>query len=55
MFLLFCILAIALVSMAWAYLSLKHERQRHEIDSAKKEIETGRVIFHSSSLDSESP
>jgi hypothetical protein len=37
------------VSILWAYYSLRRERQRHEIEKAKKEMSTGRVIFHSSS------
>ena len=37
-----------IVSVVWAYYSLKKERQRHEMENAKKEMSTGRVIFHSS-------
>lgn len=40
-----------LISILLAYHSLRKERQRHEIDKAKKEMTTGRVIFHSSSED----
>jgi len=39
---------IFMVSVAWAFYSLKKERQRHEMEKAKKEMSTGRVIFHSS-------
>lgn len=42
-------LIILVISVLWAYYSLKKERQRHEIDKAKKEMSSGRVIFHSSS------
>lgn len=42
-------LLILLVSVLFAFWSLKKERQRHEIEKAKKEMTTGRVIFHSSS------
>ena len=47
--LLFWIMLIAIISVVWAFLSLKKERQRHEIDKAKEDISRGRVIFHSSS------
>ena len=42
-------LIILAISVLWAYYSLKKERQRHEIENAKKEMSSGRVIFHSSS------
>lgn len=48
------VLILAAISILWAYLSVKKERQRHEVEKAKKEISTGRVIFHSSSVESES-
>lgn len=48
MFFIWMIIILA-ISVAWAYYSLKKERQRHEIDTAKKEMSSGRVIFHSSS------
>lgn len=50
MLFVFCMIAIAVVSVVWAYHSLLRERQRHEIDKAKKEMTTGRVIFHSSDV-----
>jgi hypothetical protein len=40
---------ILIVSIVWSYYSLRKDRQRHEIEKAKKEMSTGRVIFHSSS------
>ena len=44
-------LVILIISIFWAYFSLRKERQRHEIEKAKKEMSTGRVIFHSSSAE----
>lgn len=49
MFFIFCILVLLIISIAWAYLSVIKERQRHEIEKAKEDMSTGRVIFHSSS------
>lgn len=43
---------IFLFSILLAMWSLKKERQRHEIEKAKNEMTTGRVIFHSSSEES---
>ena len=43
-------LIIFVISIIWAYYSLKKERQRHEIEKAKEEMTTGRVIFHSASV-----
>lgn len=43
-------IALAMVSVLWAFHSLKKERQRHEIEKARKEMTTGRVIFHSSDV-----
>jgi hypothetical protein len=55
MLFLIWMIALAIVSVLWAYQSLKKERQRHEIEKARKEMTTGRVIFHSSDVsDSES-
>ncbi len=50
MLFIFCLIIIAIVSIIWAYYSIVKERQRHEIEKAKEEITTGRVIFHSSSV-----
>jgi hypothetical protein len=47
---LICMLILAVVSVIWAFYSLRKERQRHEIDKAKEDIATGRVIFHSSEV-----
>ena len=44
-----CMIIIGLISVVWAYFSIVKERQRHEIEKAKEDISTGRVIFHSSS------
>jgi hypothetical protein len=46
----FWIIILAIISVVWAYYSMLKERQRHEIEKAKKEMETGRVIFHSSDV-----
>jgi hypothetical protein len=48
---IFWMILIAIVSVFWAYYSLKKERERKEIENAKDEITKGRVIFHSSSAD----
>lgn len=50
MFFIFCLIIMAVISVVLAYYSMLKERQRHEIETAKKEITTGRVIFHSSSV-----
>lgn len=47
------LIIILLISIVWAYYSLIKERQRHEIEKAKEEMTTGRVIFHSSSAHEE--
>jgi len=44
------IIVLAVISVVWAYYSMLKERQRHEIEKAKKEMSTGRVIFHSSDV-----
>lgn len=44
------ILIIAIVSVLWALVSLKKERNKREIIDAKNEISKGRVIFHSSDI-----
>lgn len=49
MLFILCLVAIAIISVVWAYYSIMKERQRHEIEKAKEDISTGRVIFHSSS------
>ena len=51
MLFLVIVLIIFLISVIWAYYSLRKERQRHEIEKAKKEMTTGRVIFHASLSD----
>lgn len=56
MLFIFWIIILAIISVVWAYYSMLRERQRHEIEKAKEEMESGRVIFHSSSAsESESP
>lgn len=41
-----------LISLLLAYHALRKERQRHEIEKAKDEMTSGRVIFHSSADES---
>ena len=48
MIIIFLILIIAAVSIIWAFISLRKERQKHEIEAAKKDLSKGRVIYHSS-------
>ena len=48
----FWIILIAIVSVVWAYYSLKREKEKKELDHAKDEMTKGRVIFHSSSDES---
>lgn len=50
MIFILCMLMLMVISIIWAYYAILKERQRHEIEAAKKEITTGRVIFHSSSV-----
>lgn len=47
MIIFWVVLIIALISIAWAFVSLTKERQKHEIEEAKKDISKGRVIYHS--------
>lgn len=42
------IIVIGLVSFCWAFLALKKEKNKKELDEAQKDIAKGRVIFHSS-------
>jgi hypothetical protein len=46
----FWIFLIAVISFLWALISLRKEKNRHEIRSVKEEIAKGRVIFHSSDV-----
>ncbi len=49
------IIIIALVSIGLAYISLRNLEKMKEIDAAKKELNKGKIIFHSdSSASSES-
>lgn len=50
----FWILIIAIVSIIWSFVSFRREKNRHEMEKAKKEIAKGRVIYYSSSDDSSS-
>lgn len=45
---LFWIVIIAAVSIIWALIALKKERDKKEIERASADITKGRVIFHSS-------
>lgn len=42
------IIIIALVSLFWAFIALKKEKNKKELNEAQKDISKGRVIFHSS-------
>lgn len=44
----FAVVIIAAISIVWAIISLKKERNKKEIGEAKEEISKGRVVFHSS-------
>ena len=46
----FLILIIAMISILWAFISLKREKGKKELRRASEEIAKGRVIFHSSSV-----
>lgn len=50
MLFILCLIAMALISVVWAYYSILKERERHEVEKAKEEMSSGRVIFHSSSV-----
>ena len=39
---------IALVSLLWAFIALKKEKNKKELNEAQKDISKGRVIYHSS-------
>ena len=47
----FWILLIALVSIVWALIAFKREKNKKELRHASEEITKGRVIFHSSSVE----
>lgn len=42
------IIVIGVVSLFWAFLALKKEKNKKELNEAQKDISKGRVIFHSS-------
>ena len=44
------IILIAAVSIIWALIALKRERNKKEIERAKEDITKGRVVFHSSDV-----
>ena len=44
----FWIVILMLVSVIWALIALKKEKNKKDLNEAKKDIEKGRVIFHSS-------
>lgn len=52
--LLFWIIFIGVVSIAWTIVSFIRERNKKELIQASEEISKGRVIFHSSSAEPES-
>ena len=42
------IIVIALVSLFWAFIALRKEKNKKELNEAQKDISKGRVIYHSS-------
>lgn len=44
----FWIVVIGIISVVWAAVTLKRERNRKEIEKAREDIAKGRVVFHSS-------
>ena len=46
--LVFWITIIVVVSVIWAIIALKKEKNKKELYEAKKDLEQGRVVFHSS-------
>lgn len=46
----FSLVIIAAVSVIWALLALKKERDKKEIEKAKEDMAKGRVIFHSEDI-----
>jgi len=47
MIIFWAVIIIAAISIALSFVSFKKERQKHEIEEAKKDISRGRVIYHS--------
>jgi len=47
---IFWIIVIAAASIIWAFFALKRERNKKELEEAKKDITRGRVVFHSSDV-----
>lgn len=48
MTIIFWITIIAVVSLIWAFIALRREKNKKELNEAKDDISKGRVIFHSS-------
>ena len=48
MTILIWIILIAVISIIWAYVALRREKNKKELNEARDEISKGRVIFHSS-------
>ena len=44
----FWIVLIAAASIIWAFVALKKDKNKKEIEQAKEDIMKGRVVFHSS-------
>ncbi len=42
------VVAIGILSFLWAFLALKKEKNKKELNEAQRDISKGRVIFHSS-------
>lgn len=47
---LYWIILIAIISIFWAFISFKKEKNKRELNEAKKEMAKGKVIFHSSDV-----
>lgn len=48
------VILIGIVSLFWAFLALKKEKNKKELKEAQKDISKGRVVFHSSDSSDES-
>lgn len=46
--LIFWIIFIAIISVIWAFIALKKEHGKKELNEASKNISQGRVVYHSS-------
>ncbi len=42
------VVIIGVISLVWAFIALRKEKSKKELNEAQKDISKGRVIFHSS-------